>query len=92
MKTILGTEIPESTRGIVYLCHFNFLTDPYKLTVIREILCDDAWRAMELYANIPNPPSQVVTGKTYQILCDRLAVLHENLADQRWVDDLANCI
>lgn len=92
MKTILGTEIPETTRGVLYLCHFNFLVDPPKFDVIREILCDEAWRAMELYANIPNPPSQVVTAKTYEQLCERLEELHANMTKKEWLEDLANCI
>jgi hypothetical protein len=33
MKTILGKEIPETTRGVVYLCHIDFLIEPPKLTV-----------------------------------------------------------
>lgn len=92
MKTILGTEIPETTRGVLYLCHFDFLADPYRLDVMREILCDSASTALELYANIPNPPSQLATGKTYKKLCEELELLHSNMTKKEWLDDLANCI
>jgi len=92
MKTILGTAIPETTRGVLYLCHFNFLVDPPRLTVMREILCDSASRALELYANIPNPASQVATGRTYEKLCDELELLHSNMTKKEWLNDLARCI
>ena len=92
MKTLLGTEIPKTTRGVLYLCHFDFLVDPPRLDVVREILCDSAWRAIELYANIPNPPSQAATGKTYDKLCEELELLHTNMKKKEWLDDLANCI
>jgi len=36
MKTILGNEIPKSTRGILYLCQF----DGKSIEVCSEILCE----------------------------------------------------
>ena len=92
MKTILGTEIPDTTRGILYLCHFDFLVDPPKLTVMREILCDSASDALNLYAEIPNPPSQLATGRTYEELCNELQILHRDMVNEEWLKELSEQI
>ena len=63
MKTILNKEIPQSTRGILYLCKYNYNDSTIK--VEHEVLFDFAGSALEAYANIPNPESQLVTGVTY---------------------------
>jgi hypothetical protein len=89
-KTILGTEIPENTRGIVYLCQFNY--DNMSIKVVNEILCDTVMKAMNLYASIPNPESQVVVGRTYADVITSLIVLHDNMKRKEWLEDLAECI
>lgn len=86
MKTLLGTPIPESIRGIVYLCNF----DPVKLElhVFNELLCTSPADALEAYANIPNPPSQIATGKDFPSLCDKLEELHKNMKNPIWLAKL----
>jgi hypothetical protein len=88
MKTILGNEIPTFIRGIVYLCNF----DGKSISVFREILCPIPSDALWIYANTPNPPSQLVTGKTYEELCEQLEILHKNMKDEKWLEELANSI
>lgn len=80
--------IPESTRGIVYLCDF----DGIKLTVNNEILCDSAFEALEYYANIPNPESQMVSGDNYNAVITELNKLHDDMVNPKWLDDLADSI
>lgn len=84
LKTILGTDIPTSTRGIVYLCTLKGDT----LTVDREIVCDDAYTALQFYANIPNPESQMVSSETFDGLIAELIKLHENINNPAWVEEL----
>ena len=81
IKTKLGTTIPETTRGIVYLCEFKDMT----LTVTNEILCDNEGVAINLYAEIPNPESQLVMGKTYEELISNLELLHKNMTNEHWL-------
>lgn len=81
IKTKLGTTIPETTRGIVYLCEFKNMT----LIVTNEILCDNAGVALNLYAEIPNPESQLVMGKTYEELISNLELLHKNMINEYWL-------
>lgn len=89
-KTILGTEIPENIRGVLYLCKFDPKIPSIKVEV--EILRIFAWEALELYANIPNPESQLVTGKTYEELIRNLEILHKNMQDPVWLGELSNCL
>jgi hypothetical protein len=56
---------------------------------MREILSESAGHALMLYAEIPNPPSQLATGQTYQQLCERLEELHNNMKDPKWLEDLS---
>jgi len=86
--TILGTEISENIRGIVYLCHFENMT----LTVCSEILCESAGKTLNLYANIPNPESQLIMGKSFEELITNLNKLHEDIKDPVWLEELSQCI
>lgn len=90
MLSLLGTSVPEETRGILYLCQLDFKT--HKLNVLHEVFFTTAFMALEAYANIPNPASQMISGKTYIDMAkehDRLAI---NIRDPKWVKDLENCI
>lgn len=89
-KTALGKDIPTTTRGILYLCELNRKSKT--LTVEREILFDNSLSALNAYANIPNPESQLVTGKTYDELINELNTLHECMKREEWVEDLMECI
>ncbi len=86
MKTKLGAAIPEKTRGILYLCEYDY--DKETIKVVREIICESSFMALELYANIRNPESQLVQGKTYDDLITELVKLHCNLDDPKWVAEL----
>lgn len=89
-KTILGTEIPENTKGIVYLCYFDRKKMTIKVT--HEILCDKVMDAMNIYANTPNPESQVVTGGSYVDLIASLIILHDNMKRKEWLERLDESI
>ena len=88
LQTILGTDIPITTRGILYLCRFKNL----KLTVLSEGIFDSGFDALNYYANIPNPESQLVTGRTYDELIINLHKLHKNITNIDWLESLANTL
>ena len=90
LQTKLGTEIPVSTRGILYLCELN--KEAKTITVKGEALFDCAFEALECYANIPNPESQLVTNKTYNELISSLHRLHKDMSKEEWVLDLMDCL
>jgi hypothetical protein len=90
LKTILGTDIPIETRGILYLCNYDRYTP--KLTVLREILCTSSSEALYLYAEIPNPESQVVLGDSFDTLIKNLHKLHDNMQNKKWLEQLADSI
>ena len=90
MKSIFGTEIPKTTRGVLYLCHFSY--QDLKLTVVKELFFESGWEALDAYANIPNPPSQMVTGRDYEQLIYALELLHKNMKDEKWLKNLAECL
>lgn len=90
LKTILGTDIPLSTRGIVYLCVYDRNTP--NIVVTGELLSPNAGTALNAYANIPNPESQIVTGKTFDDLIKNLLILHKNMQDKTWLKQLGECL
>jgi len=86
-KTLTGQEIPKSARGILYLCKFT--RNPLKLEVIQSSVFESAYIALQYYAEIPNPESQLITGKTYDGLISNLAKLHNNINDKKWLKELS---
>lgn len=86
LQTISGNPIPIHIRGILYLCE----TDGFTMYVTQEHLYSDASLALVMYANIPNPASQLVLGETYDELIINLHKLHKNMKDPNWVKDLQN--
>ena len=88
LKTLLGTDIPIIARGVLYICYY----DPYvpSLTVIREIFCSSPYDALELYANIPNPESQVASGNTFDEFIGELHKLHKNMKCKKWLRELGD--
>jgi hypothetical protein len=87
LQTILGTDIPITTRGVIYLCKFSY--EPLKIEVIHEILCDKTYQALDLYANIPNPESQIVMGNSFEELIVLLHQLHRDMKDPVWLEELS---
>jgi hypothetical protein len=89
-KTRNGKKVPDSTRGIIYLCKYTPAKDgkPATLKVDNEILFDSNFEALEAYANAPNPESQLMVGKTYLGLILEMLRLHKKMKDPEWVNDL----
>ena len=90
LQTIKGTDIPITTRGILYLCDYNYRT--CSLKVLREILFDEAFDALEAYANIPNPESQVAMGGDFNELIREVHKLHQKMHDHKWLKQLGEAL
>ena len=90
MITFLNNTISETTRGIIYLCEYN-----YKLKTIRvllEIQYKKASDALDAYANTPNPESQLAMGNSKEAFEKELTLLHYRLNDPKWVAGLYDCL
>lgn len=88
MKTILGTEILEEVRGIVYICDYTYNKEESTLKVIHEILFKNVFDALEAYAGIPNPESQIAVGSSFEELIVELTDLHTYMSDSKWLEEL----
>ena len=86
MKTFTGQDIPEDARGIVYICLYNH--EELTIEVLRSIICSTAGSALDIFANMPNPESQMAMGKTQEEFEKDLTTLHENMEDPEWVKEL----
>ena len=87
MKTFLGTKILESTLGILYLCEYNYTNKTIR--VRSELQFNNAGTALNAYANIPNPESQLAMGKDKVEFEKDLNELHAKLNNPTWVEELA---
>lgn len=85
MTDLLGFDIPPIVRGLVYLCEYA----NGKLTPFHSIMCDDAFDAIQLFAEIPNPASQIATGQTQEDFEEELTKLHNHMLDPVWQKQLA---
>ena len=90
MKTILGNEIPKAVKGVVYICDFDHKS--LSITVVSEILCEEAGLALHLFSEIPNPESQLAMGGTHEEFCKDLERLHRNMKDKNWLKELSECL
>ena len=86
LKTISGKDIKLSTRGILYLCDYNYGKET--IQVVHEMQYDSAFDALNAYANIHNPESQLASGETFDELITNLNILHKNLNNPSWVKEL----
>ena len=86
MNTLLGHEIDPLTRGLVYLCEYRYP----KLVVVSELQFVDPYIALEAYANIPNPASQLARGNTHENFLAELRKLHEHINNPEWCEALNN--
>jgi hypothetical protein len=89
-QTILGTKIPLNTRGIVYFGTFN--RESLELIITEEKFFDTPFKALNCYANTYNPPSQLVSGGTYDELISNLSKLHNRMKNKKWLESLADCL
>lgn len=90
VERIQTNVIPKDVRGIVYLCEIN--KEKTAIEVTQVLLFDTEFWALESYANIPNPASQVVTADSYDKLCKQLQELHEKMESVAWLKGLLQCI
>lgn len=82
MKTLLGTELTEDVKGVLYICKYNYETTELKVT--RELIFDNARDALDYYCEIPNPESQLATETSQHTLEHELMELHKNISDPQW--------
>lgn len=93
LKTIGGQDIKQSTRGILYLCDMNFKEKTFQ--VVGEAQFDSSFDALNAFANIPNPESQVVlAGKenTFNHMIKEHEQLKKNVKNPKWIEQLAETI
>lgn len=84
LKTLLNTVVPKGTKGILYLCKL----EDEELKVKSEIFFESSINALEAYANIPNPESQLALETISFTLKENLMKLHKNMKDKEWLKRL----
>lgn len=51
----------------------------------RTPICKEYWKSMQIYANTPNPASQIVSAPTISALRDAIIQAVNNMKDPAWV-------
>ena len=59
---------------------------------IGRTLVIDAWKALDVYAEIHNPASQLINGKSKEEIAVKYNQLMIDCKRKQWVDELLNCI
>lgn len=90
LKTLTNEDIDISTKGIVYLCSIDYKNK--ELDIFRCIQYESPFIALNAYANIPNPASQLITGKTFDELILAHNKFREDVKDPQWIEELINSI
>lgn len=82
MKTITWIDIPEGTKALIYLCEYDYNT--YALKVIHTLFFRNVFDAINSYANIPNPESQIAYETKEESFDYNLRKLHGKMKDIEW--------
>lgn len=90
MKTLLNNDIPEGTKGLVYLCDYDYSTR--RLTPLRAVFFENEMDALDFYANTPNPPSQLAMTSEEHTFEEEIEILHEEMCDPEWQEQLADTL
>ena len=88
MKSFTGNELDQSTRGLLYICNYNYVNNTIEVQMTAEF--QTPFEALNAYANIPNPESQMASGSTKEEFEQDLQQLHARLSDPEWVKELAD--
>lgn len=89
-KTFLGKTIPEDTRGILYLCKYD--NEENTILVFYEMFFTCTFKALTWYAEVRNPESQLMTGKTYEDLIKKVDQMKKNLVNPSWLKELSESL
>mgnify|MGYP003659601535 CR=1 FL=1 len=88
LQTELGKDIPLDTRSILYLCEL----ENDILVVKKELFFTTYMEGLDAYANIRNPASQLIEGKTYDDLIISLNSFHRMMKRPAWIEMLKDSI
>jgi len=87
MKSYLDQELLHSTVAVLYICKYNYTHNTMKVTGVIEF--SNPGTALNAYSNIPNPESQLASGKDKESFEKELNALHKRLNNPKWVKELA---
>ena len=89
---IQGDIIPQGIKGIIYLCKYTHAQEGKEanLEVQNILYFSSPGMALQAYANIPNPESQVAFETKESSFKDELEKLHQKMNNQEWVNQLGN--
>ena len=87
LQTYLGKDIPLGTLGILYICDLT----ANELKVVNEIFFECPGRALDTYANVMNPESQLMCGNTYDELIEEVHKLHKSMKNPKFIEHLNEC-
>ncbi len=90
MKTFLGNPINQETLAILYLCDYDYAKQT--ITVTDETQFTRTFDCLLVYANTPNPASQMTSGKDRIAFEKNLNKLHARFNDPEWVKELSEYI
>jgi len=88
LKTADGVDVHIKARSILYLCH---LTDK-GIEVMESRQYGTVMQGLDAYSNIPNPESQLITGKDYDDLIKNMHTLHSMMKRESWLEMLRESI
>lgn len=62
--------------------------NPNKWVNTRNIITVDGAQALDLYANIPNPASQLIDAESIEELNEKMVEMNNNFQNQDWLNEL----
>lgn len=91
MKLVNIDQVPAGTKAIFYICKFHHQPE-LRLELKRVAFYNSVALGLDIYANFPNPESQLITGETREELTEALEIFGKQMVHEEWLDMLNQSI
>jgi len=90
MKEREITTISSDTRAILFICKFQ--RNPLSMKIVDYVEFVNQMDALNMYANTPNPESQLINGSDINDLRGKVLELVANMKNEEWLKELGDML
>lgn len=92
MNALEEKDILPNTCAVVYFGELIHQREGFRFEIRGIFQTSNVGDAYHVYAETPNPASQIATGSDPEEFRKQLDILHRNLVDQKFLQELSECL
>ncbi len=91
-NAFIDTDISNTKKYYAVMCfeselELNISTIPNKWVNTKNVFFTNGTKALNFYANYPNPASQIVDGDSITDLANEMTIMFNNMNDEVWLNN-----